>query len=620
MAFGFSENMHPPKGWKPPARPNASFRASALAQDWPAQFKYPPLPLAACNPPVLAPTAIDDVAARPAIPPRHSDPSPSVPTVTHSPFEAPAPLASASSFTPLSSRAGVDQSPYWTQSHPSGSMPTFSNTSVNHPLSLDTVDISTAVHQNVHAPSTVATTPCLFASEQVDQFPGPAPLTGLPSSYAFSFTWDPWLQSIGTRYMTQQSDGAQYHPQYQNNYNHPQYTQSTPLVNAPQSFDTVNLPSVVHHGISAPSRIVPTPYLLPCEDVAQLSGLASLTGLPNSDEFTFPCDPQPQRYNETTLSLQEQGAHFQSDQQNLTVYHVPSEVTLPPVPAREQTTEVCVEDFNSLEDYFAAARASEELEDQLGHLERFTTGASSSQHQDSAATQPQPGHENHLSSVDEPPESHASDSDEFAAALVLSIIAPPRPVKKMGTRGYKACASTDASMATSVAQPTYGWCGSQASSSTHSISPSYAPAQSMPTAGPSSGQGPSTNHRGQKRSSNDLESNDEGHQKRPRLQTTNGIERRWCGTCQESVAKDRMSVHNRSRKHTGVGRYFCRICMKVGGGCRGQSRKDSLKRHIIQQHAHDFPLIWETFPSILDPYYANEGRQDWEVLLGPPQQ
>ncbi|KAF8844189.1 hypothetical protein BDN67DRAFT_808811 [Paxillus ammoniavirescens] len=502
MAPGFSENMHPPKGWKPPARPNASFRASALAQDWPAQFKYPLLPLdhpiaaSIYNPPVLAPTAIDDVAARPAIPPRHSDPSPSLPTVNHSPFESPTPLASASSFTPLSSRAGVDQSPYWTQSHPGGSMPTFSNTSVNHPLSLDTVNISTAVHQNVHAPSTVATTPCLFASEQVDQFPDPAPLTGLPSSYAFSFTCDPRLQSIGMRYMTQQSDGAQYHPQYQNNYNHPQYTQSTPLVNAPQSFDTVNLPSVVHHGISAPPRIVPTPYHVPCENVVQLSGLAPLTGLPNSDEFTFPCDPQPQRYNETTLSLQELGAHFQSDQQNLTVYHVPSEVTLPPVPAPEQTTEVCPEDFNSLDDYVAPVLAPGALEYQLGHLERFTTGAASSQHQDSAATQPQP-HENHLSSVDEAPESYVSDSDEAAAALVLSIIALPRPVKKM-----KTSASTDASMATSVAQPTHGCCGSQASNSTHSISPSYPPAQSMPTAGPSSGQGSSTNHRGQKRSSN----------------------------------------------------------------------------------------------------------------------
>jgi hypothetical protein len=525
MTPGFSENMHPPKGWKPPARPNASFKAYAggvLPQDWPAKFKYPPLPfdhpLAAsiCNPPVLAPTAIDDVAARPAIPPRHSDPSSSIPIINTSPFESPA---------SLSSRAGVDQSPYWTQPHPSGSMPTFSNTSVNHPLSLDTINIPAAVHQNVYAPSTVATTPCLFALEQVDHFPDPAPLTGLPSSYEFNFTCDPQLQSTETYYMTQQSNSAQYHPPYQNN--HPQYTQSTPLVNAPQSLDIVNLPSVVHHGISSPSSIIPTPYLVPLEDAARSSGPAPLTGLPNSYEYTLTCDPQSQRYDEITHLLQEPDAHFQFDQQNLTVDHVPSEVTLPPVPAPEQTTELCPEDFPSVEDYWAALFAPEVLQHQLRQVDQFTTQtsldvASPYQYQDYAGTQAQPGHENHPSPVHEAPESHALDPDEAAAALILSVIAPPRPVKKMKkTRKSKACHSTDASTATSVAQPTHGCCGSQASSSTHSVYPSgYTPAQSMPTAGPSSGQGSSsTSHRGQKRSSNDsdLESDNESHPKRPRL-------------------------------------------------------------------------------------------------------
>ncbi|KIK98093.1 hypothetical protein PAXRUDRAFT_9790 [Paxillus rubicundulus Ve08.2h10] len=661
MTPDFSENMHPPKDWKPPARPNASFKACAsraLPQDWPARFKYPPLPfdhpLAAsiCNPPVIAPTAIDDVVARPAIPPRHPDPSPSVPSTNKSPFGSPASLAPVSSFTPQSSHVGVDRSPYWTQFHPNGSMTpvyhqdvsgltpgpysqpqgnrdqdlpsTLSNTSVDHPLSLDTINIPTAVHHNVHAPD-------LFAFEQVDHFPNPAPPTGLPSSHEFTFACDPQVQSTGAYYMGNwQSNLAQYHFQYQNN--NSQYSLSTPLVNHRQSLDTLNLPSVVHHGISAPSSIIPTPYLVPLEDAARLSGPSPLTALPNSYEFSLTCDTQSERHLETTLFLQEQGARFQFDQQNLTVNYAPSEVTLPLTP--EQTTELRPEDFDTEEDYWAALFAPEVLHARPRDINQFTAEASlfqpdatsCYQYQDYADTQSQLTHENNPFPVHEAPESYAPDPDEAAAALVLSVIAPPRPAKKMNkTRKSKACHSTDASTTPSVAQSTHDYCGSQASSSTHSVyPPGYQLAQSMPIAGPSSGQvSSSTSHRGQKRSSSSSgpESDNEGDSKRPRLlETRDGANRYFCHTCQEWVAKNRKRIHERSRRHSGETRFFCRICMKLNKTCRGHSRKDSLKRHIKQQHSDISPLICETFPSILDSYDPNEGRQDWEDMLIPPQQ
>ncbi|KAF9227732.1 hypothetical protein BS17DRAFT_806099 [Gyrodon lividus] len=574
--------MHAPQGWKRPTRHDASLKAQAgrtSPQDWPVEFKYPPLPIghrlapSICNRPVFAPHATNGAAvARRVVPPQDCGPSSSLPSTKQSLWQIPALFASLSSSIPLSSHASVDQSPFWTQSHSSGLMP--------------------SVPPGVHG--------------------GPA----------------------GPHYMEiQRGNNARCLPS----------TLPTPSVVPPLSLDTVNLPTAVHDNVSAPSSVRTTPCLFPFGDVARPPVPAPLTGLPSSYEFTFSCDPQlqSQRYDETTLFLQEQENNLQFHQQDLAANPGPGEA--PSIPAPEQADELCAANYSSQEEFWAALFAPEVRQ---AHLDRnqygtdapppfvtqpdpafvtqpdpaFVTQPNSAffcQHQDYAGTQSQPSYANYPSPVQgaSASESHPTlNSDEAAVALVMSVIAPP-PKKS------KACSLPHASSTTNA--------GCSTDVTSHSIyPPSYVPTQYvMPIAGPSSAQdSSSTSQRGRKRvleidDDSDLESDSEGHPKRPRIcEVIDGVNRYWCYTCKEWVVKSRKRIHKGKRKHCKAARYLCRICLKVRGVYREQSRKDSLKRHVAQQHSDDFPLIWETFPSILDLYHENEGPQDWENTLTSPQQ
>ncbi|KAF9246361.1 hypothetical protein BU15DRAFT_58431 [Melanogaster broomeanus] len=588
MAFS-SENMHPPKGWKPPTRHNA-WTGPALFQDWPSQFKYPPLPfghpLAAsmCCPPIVAPHVTSDATvAGPSmhIQPHNPGASSSVPSTNPSPFQSPALFASVSSFTPLSSHAGINKSPVWTQVQSSNFM-------------------SSNFMPSVCAPD----------------------LCGAPVG--------PYYTDI------QQGTTAP----------------CIPKLNHPLSLDTVNLPMTVHGNSSVPTSITNTPCLLTFEDLARSLDPAPHTGLPSSYEFTFTCDPQlqSQEYGESTLLQQEQG-HFWADQQNLAAYPGSNEVSLPPVPASEQPEDLCAENFSSMEEFLAALFAPEIRQAQL--LDRspyamedpsFPLAAQPDstffpQYQDPAGPQSQPSYSHYPSHVQQvsASESHpAPHTDDIAAALILSVIAPPAKKKRKVTES-KTCNSPDDSTSVAAAHPTGTpyWQGDvsstmDAGATTRSIHPpGYLPTQQpMPVAGPSQVQCSSCATRtGSKRpleiddGDSDLESDTEGHPRRVRVVTEgDGDKRCKCHTCDKWILHRRKKYRKGTKRHSKGLLYGCRICLKLKGRFGGHSRKDSLKRHILQGHKEkSLKTSASTFPGILDPYDENEGPQDWEVVLNPMQ-